>query len=651
MLKVLLLIALFPALGEEDRCAFRTLPPECGFYYDGMNDTGGRTLVDINKGACDDKREMGWFVAMFTLYTLTTGTLLIFILYYYNERKKLRLRLYLEGIEKDRKEQMHQSQLRFFTNISHDFRTPLSLISATLDRLKEENVVKDYYYNILNSNTNRLLNLVNELMDFRTIENKKMKLQPKSENVGKLVEAIIADFEEYARQRNIAFELVVDTEMPETSYVDKSIAEKIALNVLHNAFKYTDNGGAITVEVYADARNFTPRYKDTFSVKAETVPERCFGLAIRDTGIGIPSGEIESVFERFHKVNAAQANAHTGTGIGLALVKSLTLLHHGAIVLSSEQQHGTDMLVCLPADKDFYAALGLLTEGEDLPESEDRVKEGGESAAAAKPGQAAPRRKKILLVEDNKILRSLIADSLSTTYEVAEADDGEDAANIIRSTDVDLIVSDIMMPRKDGIALCREVKENVETSHIPFVLLTAKTGAESKLQGADASADLYFEKPLDLGLLKISVQNIFKQRQQLQEYCVKNYFVNSCDLSSNRHNSEFLEKLTDLIEKNISNPDMDVNFIASAFSLSHSAFYSKFKKLTGKSPVEFIISYRMRTAAKMIIEKNMNMSKIMEEIGIASNAYFTNAFKREFGMTPSAFAAKYRKTKGKTSAT
>ncbi|MDR3366671.1 MAG: response regulator [Prevotellaceae bacterium] len=598
------------------------------------------TVIKIRRKAAP------WFSpTAYLLYALAVGALLYFILYYYNGRKKLRMQLYLEGIEKDKKEQIHQSQLRFFTNISHDFRTPLSLISAALGRLKEENAIKEYYYNILNSNTNRLLNLVNELMDFRTIENKKMKLKPRPENIGKMVEAIAADFEEYARQRQIAFELTLDGAMPEEICVDKGVVEKIALNVLHNAFKYTDNGGSITVEVYADAKRFNPRYRDIFSVRAETLPDHCFGIAVRDTGVGISSRDMESVFERFYTTNTAQADAHVGTGIGLALVKSLTLLHHGSIVLSSEQRRGTDMLVCLPADREFYAALGLLTEDDASPSGEGKENGAPESA---KPGSAGSRRPKILLVEDNKILRSLITESLQTLYEVVEAADGEEAAALIRSADVDLIVSDIMMPRKDGIALCKEVKESVETSHIPFVLLTAKTGVESKLQGADAGADLYFEKPMDLGLLKISLQNIFKQRQHLREHYAKNYYASSCDLSTNQRDSEFLQKFTDLIEKRIGNSDMDVSFIASSFSMSQSTFYNKLKKLTGKSPVEFINNYRMRMAAKMIIEENMNMTEIMDVIGIESNAYFTNAFKREFGMTPSAFAAKYRKHVGKT---
>jgi signal transduction histidine kinase/DNA-binding response OmpR family regulator len=634
-LKILYLFAAsplcFPASAGDGSNLFRTLSPEGGFYCDGV------------KSAVQSKAAPWFSLTAYMLYALAVGAALYAILYLYNGKKKLRMQLYLERIEKDKKEQIHQSQLRFFTNISHDFRTPLFLISAALGRLKEEGAIKDYYYNILNSNTTRLLNLVNELMDFRTIENNKMALKPKPENAGKVVEAITADFEEYARQRSIAFALSVDAEMPEEVYIDRSVVEKIALNVLHNAFRYTGDGGAVTVEVYADAKKFAPRYRDTFSVRAETLSGRCFGIAVRDTGVGIPSRDMESVFERFYKVSTAQADAHMGmgTGIGLALVKSLTLLHHGAIVLSSEQGRGTDMLISLPVGKDFYDALGLLSDG-DATGGPGEGEKSAESAKGAKQPAHKSKRPKILLVEDNKTLRTLIAESLSTAYEVAEATDGEEAANLIRNADVDLVVSDVMMPRKDGITLCREVKENVETSHIPVVLLTAKTGVESKLQGADAGADLYFEKPLDLSLLKISLQNIFKRQQQLRERYAQSYYATIGDLSSNRHDNEFLKKLTALVEKNLERNDMDVNFIASSFSMSQPTFYNKLKKLTGKSPVEFVVSYRMRTAAKMIVEKDMTMTKIKEMVGIESNAYFTNAFKREFGMTPSTFAEKYR---------
>jgi signal transduction histidine kinase/CheY-like chemotaxis protein/AraC-like DNA-binding protein len=580
----------------------------------------------------------------YILYAMAAVAVALCIAYYYSGRKKLRMQLYLEGVEKDKKEQIHQSQLRFFTNISHDFRTPLSLIAAALGRIREKRCIDDSYYSILSSNTSRLLNLVNELMDFQTVENGMMRFAPAPCNVAEVVRAIAADFAEYARQRSIAFEVAIDPAMPGALHADKSILEKVAINLLHNAFKYTSDGGAVSLELYADAAEFTPRRKNAFSVSADVVAEQRFCLAVRDTGVGISKENMPNVFERFYKVSTAQASAHLGTGIGLALVKSLVLLHRGAIAIYSERERGTDMAVAFPSSKDFYVRLGLLDEDEALPRG------GAQSAdelVAQKLEERIPcarEQQKILLVEDNGTLRSLIAESLAAArYDVLEAANGQEAIDVVRSKDVDLIISDIMMPVKDGVTLCREVKESVETSHIPFILLTAKTGVESKLQGADSGADLYFEKPVDLGLLRASVQNVFRQQQLLKERYAKNFSVSSSDLASNRGDSDFLSSFVDILEKRLSDLSVDMGFIASELSMSHTKLYSKVKKLTGKSPVEFINSYRMRKAARLIAEGAMVTSEIMLAIGISSNAYYTNAFKREFGMTPTAFAAKYRK--------
>jgi signal transduction histidine kinase/DNA-binding response OmpR family regulator/ligand-binding sensor domain-containing protein len=584
-------------------------------------------------------------------YAVAAGSVLFVVYYYYNGRKKLRMQLYLEGIEKDKKEQIHQSQLRFFTNISHDFRTPLSLIAAALGRIREKNHIDDAYYSILSSNTNRLLNLVNELMDFRTIENGMMRFEPAPFNVAGVAKAIAADFTEYAHQRDISFEVVVDPTTPETLYADKNILEKVVINLLHNAFKYTSNGGAISLELYADAAKFTPQYQDAFAVSADATAEQCFCIAVRDTGVGISKEDMPSVFERFYKVNTAQADAHLGTGIGLALVKSLVLLHRGTISIHSERELGTDMAVALPATKDFYVKLGLLDGNEALPSGGAKSHDEVVAEKLEEDIPCARKRQKILLVEDNGTLRSLITESLvAAGYDVLEAANGQEAIDAIRSSEgIDLIISDIMMPVKDGITLCREVKENVETSHIPFILLTARTDVESKLQGADSGADLYFEKPLDLALLRMSVQNVLKQQQHLKERYARSFGVSSAELPSNPLDNDFLKRFADILEKNLSTLNIDMDFIASELSMSHTKFYGKVKKLTGKPPVEFINSYRMRKAARLIVEGAMTTGEIMLTIGISSNAYYTNVFKREFGMTPTAFAAKYRKNQSKYS--
>ena len=581
-----------------------------------------------------------WFsIPAFIVYLLSVIGIMFLIFRHYAEKKKLKLLLYQESIEKDKKEQIHQAQLRFFTNISHDFRTPLSLILAALDKLRREGL-KEYYYRILNGNVQRLLNLVNELMDFRTVENGMMKLELQLLDINCLVREIANDFIDYAGQRNIDFKIKCDEALPTNIYVDKNVIEKIVMNLLNNAFKYTRDGGKILLEIRS-GKNFVSRYKNGYTV-GEGISD-VFSIIVSDTGVGISSESIHSVFERFYKVNTVNADSHLGTGIGLALVKSLVLLHKGSISIYSEREKGTDMVVCLPLDyKIFNEADFLKRLPEVYTQSVDKEKDDGEMKNVEETFLPSTK-KKILITEDNEDLRKLIAESLSDEFQVMQASDGIEALKLVADVEFDLIISDIMMPNKDGVALCNDIKTNVDTSHIPVILLTAKTSLESKIEGVDSGADLYFEKPIDFTYLKLSIQNIFRNQQQLKEHYAKNYYADSSELASNEQDSKFLKKLIDFIEANMDQSDMDVNLIAEELLMSRSKLYTKVKSLTGKSVVEFVLNCRLRKAAKLILEGNMTMREVMMQIGIESQAYFTNSFKKVFGETPTAFAAKHKK--------
>lgn len=627
----------------SSRTALYSKVPPGTYYFE--------VLATNNDGVWSDtptvikiiRKPAPWFSwPAYILYFIIVAGILFMIFRYYTEKKKLKLQLYLDNIEKDKKEQIHQSQLRFFTNISHDFRTPLSLIMAALDRLRQEGL-KEYYYRILNSNTQRLLNLVNELMDFRTVENGKMKLGIQPVDLNLFIEGVASDFLDYAKQRNINFKVITDSSFSSPVFVDKHVVEKIVMNLLNNAFKYTKEGGTISIETLINKSAFVSKYDNNYTVTGEQYPSNTFSIVVRDNGVGISKESIANVFERFYKVNTVNADSHLGTGIGLALVKSLVLLHKGTITIYSERDKGTDMLVCLPLDKSCYKETDFLVdeiEKENIQiirAEEEDIEEVLEETVLLRD------KKRILLAEDNIDLRSLIAGSLSDDYEIIEADNGLVASKFIESMDIDLIISDIMMPVKDGITLCSEAKNDINTSHIPFILLTAKTSLESKIEGVDSGADMYFEKPVDLNFLKLSIQNIFKHQQQLKEYYAKNYYVDSAELSSNEHDNKFLKKFIEIIDANLDQSEMDVNYIASELSMSRSKLYTKIKSLTDKSIIEFIVSYRMRKAARLIIEKDMTMREIMALIGIESQPYFTNAFKKEFGETPTAFAAKHKK--------
>ncbi|MDR1717724.1 MAG: helix-turn-helix domain-containing protein [Prevotella sp.] len=580
----------------------------------------------------------------YLLYTVLVLSVLGIILHYYKDKRKLKMQLYLDNLDRLKKEEIHQSQLRFFTNISHDFRTPLSLILASVDNLKQEGL-KEYYYRILHNNAQRLLNLVNELMDFRTVENGKMQLQVQHLNINRLVTDLSSDFRDYAQKRHIRFEIKCDPRIPETLCADKQIVEKVVMNLLNNAFKYTKDGGEIVIETYSHYSEFSSKYKYSHTILENPVPEKAFLLVVRDTGVGISGNSIGTVFERFYKVNTANLNEHLGTGIGLALVKSLILLHKGTISIFSERDKGTDIVVYLPADESVYDESEFDDTGkkEDESISRELLPKSNSGNPDSMEDIFLRNKKRILIVEDNADLKILLSNFLSQHYEIISAADGVEASCILEDTDVDLILSDIMMPLKNGVELLREVKEDINTSHIPFILLTAKTGLESKIEGAGSGADIYFEKPVDLNLLLLSIQNIFKRQQNLREYYAKNYYVDSAELSANEQDNIFLKRLIETIEVNLNQPNIDVNYIASELSMSRSKLYSKVKTLTDKSIVEFILNYRLRKAARLIIEQDMSILQVMDKVGIKSQSYFSKAFKIEFGETPAAFAAKHKR--------
>ena len=587
------------------------------------------TIITINR-----KPALWLSAPAYIIYITIITAMILFSLRYFHAKKKLELQLYMENVEKKKKDDIHQSQLRFFTNISHDFKTPLSLIIASLDKLRQEGL-KEYYYRTLSNNAKRLLNLVNELMDFRTVENGKMKLTLQPIEINSFIKEIGEDFMVYANQRNIDFNIICDPDIDCEIYVDKGIMEKIVMNLVNNAFKYTSDGGIITVETCLGW--FESKHKNNHIIKDSSL-KNFFSITIRDSGIGISEESIQYVFERFHKVNATNFDSTISSGIGLALVKSFVLLHHGIISVSSEKGKGTDFSVYFSLDKDVYDKENFLeTDSTTLPDNSEGV---GTQDYVEEEKAQQKNRKRILIAEDNNDLRQIVTDYLHEEYDVIQAQDGLDASNILSKTTVDLIISDIMMPRKDGIALSKEVKENIETSHIPLILLTAKTSLESKIEGANSGADIYFEKPVDLQLLLLSIRNIFKQEQNLKEYYSKNYWADIAELSSNEKDANFLKQLTDIVEENLQNPEFDVNYIALKLSMSRSKLYSKIKSLTDKSIIEFILSCRLRKAARLIVEQNLSIQQVMDDVGIESPSYFSRVFKKEFGYPPSEFTTK-----------
>lgn len=628
---------------------YSKIPPGT-YYFEFQSANNDGIWGDVSSIKIIRKRAPWFSIPAWILYSIIFASLLYHYISSYNKKRQLENKLYLDQIEKEKNEEIHKNQFLFFTNISHDLKTPLALIMATINRMREEGM-KEYYYKILNNNSERLMNLLNDVLDFRNLQRNKIKLSISEGNISKFIAKIATDFNDLATEKNFDYSIDVDNTISKVPF-DEKIMEKIALNLLHNAFKYTPSGGKIKVIVTTD--DFQSHYPHCHSIIQNDILDKnnSFKIIVRDTGIGIIKESISKVFDRFYKVDTTNEANHLGTGIGLALVKELVSVHKSNITICSEKGKGTDFILQFPSQIYFYGDNDLTGEEHhynDIEASNDLILTNESSPnfnldenqeEKAITNIITDKSKTILIAEDNVDLRAIVKSSLEENYNVIDFEDAEYAIEYLKNKDVDLIVSDIMMPIVDGITFSKKIKNNVDTSHIPFILLTAKSGIESRLEGAESGADLYFEKPIDLRLLKTAISNIFKQQEILREHYSKNYFADISEITTNREDNKFMNDVINIIEKNLDKTEFDVNTIATDMMMSRSKLYSKIKSLTGKSIVEFVLNYRLRKAAKFLTEKNITIQEAMFAVGIESRSYFTSSFKKEFGMTPSKFASK-----------
>lgn len=565
----------------------------------------------------------------------------------YRHRKQLQLKLLLEDIDKQNKEELHQSQLRFFTYVSHDFRTPLSLILATVNRMKQEGW-NGQFLKLLQSNAHRLLALVNDLLDFRTVESNSMKLNLSAIEVNTVMAAVASDFALLAVEKKVEIKVVLDSNLNQHLLVDSHVLERVVVNLLHNAFKHCEEGSSVCLQTSIGLDGFHSSYSNHVAAGGIQEGQAYFQIIIADTGDGISPNDIEHVFDSYFKASTGHHGYSSGSGIGLALVKSLVLLHKGAIVMSSCQGKGTDVVISLPLEPTEAIKNPLSASYEDdqqvgtlLSVDPCSDKQPFLSVLSA-DGFLLREKRQLLLVEDHGDLRLLLKDYLSRVFHVVEASNGQEALRVLDCSEIDLIVSDVMMPVMNGLQLCSAVKANVDTSHIPFVLLTAKAGVQNRIEGTGCGADLYFEKPVDMQLLLLSLENIFKRQYFLKEHYARNYYVDASEIVTNQQDNKFLKQLCASIDARMDDASLDVGAVADELCMSRSKLYSKVKSLTGKSAVEFILSYRLRHAARLLVDGNLTVREAMERIGVESASYFSRSFKKEFDMTPTAFVEKHK---------
>ncbi len=527
----------------------------------------------------------------------------------------------LLALEQERKEaeRLHELDLlkiKFLTNLSHEFRTPISLIMAPADKLLAEH--KDEQTTgqlaVIRRNARRLLNLVNQLLDFRKLEEQELKVSLADGEIMSFISDVVDSFHDLSESRSITFNFKVPQEKLFVRF-DHDKVERILFNLLSNAFKFTLPGGTVSVNITQHPTSHTDK----------TVLE----LKISDTGIGIDPDRKHFIFKRFYQAGDVNiGNINPGSGIGLSITKEFVEMHGGSITVESELGKGSAFSVLIPlevfADQSTEVQLPVKT---DIKEKDFRVKRNNAQAITDMPV--------LLIVEDNDEFRYYIKDNLMAQYKIVEASNGAEGWDKALSCHPDLIISDITMPFMNGITLSRKIKADKRTSHIPFIMLTACTREDEQLRGLESGANDYLTKPFNFEILNVKIKNLLQLNTMLKNTYKKQLTVIHPDIEVESSREKFLNKVIHYIDNNLNNPKFSVVDLSEHLAMSRGALYTKIFELTGLPPVEFIRSYKLDRGAILLLKSDLTVTQIAYEAGFATPHYFSRSFKEKFNMLPS----------------
>lgn len=545
--------------------------------------------------------------------------LLFFIFYFVRKEVRNRIRLkqelLTEKVNREHDIKLNNEKLRFFTNISHELRTPLTLILGPAKQLMEDENATEYQksrFNLIHQNGNRLLNLVNQVLDFRKAQAGELKLKVSKTDIVAYSRNIFDSFKELAYNKNIRLNFNTETE-DITGWIDNDKYDKILYNLLSNALKFTDKFGNVDMFI---------RLKD--GVDGLLVVE------VSDNGIGIPLKSQEKIFKRFYQVTNTKEH-NTGSGIGLSLVKSLVELHKGIISVQSTPGKGSIFRVEIPIDRSYYNDKEVF----EYVVKNDNLSASVPEKTIKKILQNTDLKQKILVVEDNTELRKYLVDYLSDYYKVYDAENGEEGLKLCRQIKPVLCVADVMMPVMNGLDFCKELKNDEFISHIPVILLTALFDNEDKVKGYGIGADGYIVKPFEPSLLKTVIENMIKSRLELKAKFSGEVESKIGLLTHSPIDEDFMAKVTGLINDNISELELSTEFLCDKLGVSSSKLYRKIKELTDLAPNEFIRTIRLKKAAQLLKTKKYNVSEVTDLVGFNDPLYFSRCFKKQFGFPPS----------------
>ena len=567
-----------------------------------------------------------WYKTWWALliFFATFAGFITFVFRFFWMRKSMEAQLEMERRDKEHQEEINQMKMRFFINISHELRTPLTLTLTPLQEII--NKISDRWtrnqLEYIQRNANRLLHLVNQLMDYRRAELGVFELKAKKGNAHQLIQDNFLFYDKLARHKKITYTLHSELEDKEVLF-DANYLELIVNNLLSNAFKYTESGQSITV-----------------TLKEEN---GWLLLQVSDTGIGIPINKQGKIFERFYQIESE----HVGSGIGLSLVQRLIELHHGRIELDSEENKGSTFSVYLPQDLSVYKPSELASNDEQNEEEQvystnskamyfiDTEKVENESVESGDK-----KRGTILIVEDNNEIRRYLSNGLADLFNTLEAGNGEEALEKLKDNEVDVIVTDVMMPVMDGIKLCKNVKQNIRTCHIPVIILSAKTDIKDQMEGLQMGADDYIPKPFSLAILTTKIQNMMRTRRRMLDKYAKSLEVEPEKITFNAMDEALLKRAMTIVEKNMDNIEFSTDEFAREMNMSRSNLHLKLKAITGESTIDFIRKIRFNEAAKLLKDGRYTVAEVSTMVGFNTPSYFATSFKKYFGCLPTEYIKK-----------
>lgn len=549
----------------------------------------------------------------FVIYALTVLATLFFArwLVLYNER--ISFRIQREREEAHRMHELDMIKIKFFTNISHEFRTPLTLILTPLERLLKTTTEGDQQkqFQMIHRNARRLLNLVNQLLDFRKIEMDEVKFNPSEGDIVTFIREVFNSFSDLSEKKNIHFSFHTPIEELETLF-DQDKLEKILFNLLSNAFKFTPENGSVSLRLNV----------------LENSDTRSLQIQVADSGIGIAEDKQEKIFERFFQSDVPKSMLNQGSGIGLSITHEFVKIHGGSITVESAPGKGSCFTVLIPV-------VRLTQEVADPAKITASLAVTGTDEYAF---EQAGKKPVLLLVEDNEDFRFYLKDNLKLHYTILEAGNGQHGLQRAIETVPDLVVSDIMMPEMDGIDLCKRLKADARTSHIPVILLTARSAEEQKIAGYESGASDYVTKPFNFEILQSRIQNLIAQRQAFQKTFHNLIDIKTAQVDITSMDERLIEKAIKIVEDNLADPDFSVERFSREVGMSRVHLYKKLLSLTGKSPIEFIRTIRLQRAAQLLEKSQLSVSEIAYQVGFNNPKYFSRYFKHQFNILPSLYA-------------